>query len=141
MAPPPRAGRDTGQPRCLAALQGPHRLRSQKGCSAAPLLRAAAGSHGRRSCQVPLPAALRARAGAGKSGSGLRAPMGALARRQGGGGGAAIDVLSPENAGAFKGPSGDSLFPQQSPRISLARTLEPPVGACNCSPKRLWVMS
>lgn len=88
MPSPPRAGRDAGQPRCIAAPQGPHSVYFMKGCSAAPAaathLRTAAGSHGRRSCQVPLPAALRARAGAGKSGAGLLAPMGSLGAAAGG---------------------------------------------------------
>lgn len=82
MPSPPRAGHDAGQPYCITALQGPHKVYSMKGCSAtspgAAHLRTAAGSHGRRCCQVLLPEALRARAGAGKSGAGLRALMGSV---------------------------------------------------------------
>lgn len=80
---PARAGSDAGPPRLIPALQGPHGVYSVEGCSSSPPAShtppgTAAGSRGRRSCQVPLPAAARAWAGAGKFSTGRRAPTGSL---------------------------------------------------------------
>lgn len=80
---------------------------------------------------IPGPAALRARTGAGKSGAGLRAPMGSLGVLAG----EECDYRgssNPENPCTLKGHSGDLLSPHQSPRMPLAWTAEPPVAAYNC---------
>lgn len=135
----PQAGSDAGRPRRILTLQGPHRFYLVKGCSGSlPASHTppetAAGSRGRCSCQVPLPAAAQAWAGAGKFGAGRHAPTGSLgtadARRE-----ILVILKIPKSQypkGAWGG--GDDLLlapasvsPHQSPRVCWAWMKRSPV--------------